>query len=89
MRRRFAEHLHGNDLGVRCNALHEYRGDCMVVSAVSVGDRGVSCRDAFHMGAVLALGIVVMGDVQIIVHVVVAKGILELTYSWSDVTLVT
>ncbi|CDB29331.1 unknown [Firmicutes bacterium CAG:137] len=45
----------------------------MVVSAVSVGDIGVSCRDAFHMGAVLALGIVVMGDVQIIVHVVVAK----------------
>ena len=57
-----AEHLHHHQLGVGGHTHH-----LGLVHLVGGGDAG-------HVGAVVALGVVVMGDVQAVVHVVEAVG---------------
>ncbi len=69
-----AEHLHGDDLRVRRNALHIDRVQRAGEAAVRVRDVGVGRRDALNMGAVFTLAIIVMGDIRILIHIVEAKG---------------
>ena len=69
-----AEDLHGEDLGVVGLALD------LVVAAGGLGKAAaadhvlVARGDALHVGAVVALGIVAVGDVVVAVHVVVGVG---------------
>ncbi|CDB30482.1 unknown [Firmicutes bacterium CAG:137] len=58
-----AEHLHGNELGVRSHTLDLHRVQSIGKRPVSVGDVGIGRRDAGHMGAVFTLLVPVMGDV--------------------------
>ena len=69
----FAKDLHGDELGVRGHALDLHRFQsadksilCLYVPVCSGNPR--------HVGAVLALVIVVVGHIQVPVHVVVVKG---------------
>ena len=69
----FAKDLHGDELGVRGHALDLHRFQsadksilCLYVPVCSGNPR--------HVGAVLALVIVVMGHIQVPVHVVVVEG---------------
>ena len=68
-----AEDLHGQELGIRGNALHMdalQRGDiALPVLQVAVGG-----GNARHVGAVLPLAVAVVGDVIATVHIVVAEG---------------
>ena len=71
-----AEDLHGEHLCIRCDALRQ--NVCAVqradIGAVTVRNIAVARRDTGDMGAMVALGIVVMGDIQIVVSIVVAEG---------------
>ena len=69
----FTEDLHGEQLGVRGHTLNMDGGQSVGVT-VFRGNVPVGRGDARHMGAVLSLVVVVVGDVQIMIHVVVAKG---------------
>ena len=69
-----AEDLHGEELGIRGNALgvrHFQRG---AVGILARGNVAVGGGDAGHVGAVLALGVVIVGDIKIAVDIVIAEG---------------
>ena len=69
-----AEDLHGEELGIRGNALgvgHFQRG---AVGILARGNVAVGGGDTGHVGAVLTLGVAVVGDVKALVDIVVAEG---------------
>ena len=69
-----AEHLHDKNLGIRGNALRQNGLQSIGIRAVTVGNVAVSGSDSGDVGAMVTLGIVVVGNVQIPVDVVKAKG---------------
>ena len=66
----FAENLHGDDLCIGSHTLHLDLLIGVEEGAVFLGDVGVGSGDAFHVRAVLAHGVVVVGDIQALVNVV-------------------
>ena len=69
-----AEDLHGEDLGIRRNALGLDGFQRVGEAAVPIGDKAVGGGNARHMGAMLAAAVIVVGDVQALVDVVEAEG---------------
>ena len=69
-----AEHLHDQQLSVGGFALGHDLLQGGNEAVVAVSDIGVARGDTGHVGTVLALGIVHVGDVQVAVHIVGAKG---------------
>ena len=70
----FAEHLHGQDLRIRRHALRHHRIQRGCISAVRVLHEAVCRRNAGNVRAVVALLVVVMGDVGVGIHIVEAEG---------------
>ena len=68
-----AEDLHGDDLGVRGDALYVYGFQGGGEGAVLVGDVGVCRRDPGYVGTVFCLAVVVMGDIQGPVDIIEAE----------------
>ena len=68
-----AENLHGNDLRIRCDSLGFNRLQRRGKGAISIGNIGVGRRNALHMGTVLPLMIMIMRNVQVLVHIVKGK----------------
>ena len=68
-----AEDLHGDQLCVGSNTLHENTVQSGSETAFS-GNEGVSGSDAGNVGAVLALLVVQVGDIVVLVNIVVAEG---------------
>ena len=68
-----AEHLHHNQLGIRCIA---HYADCVPSGNILLAPLQVAVGrcNACHMGAMLALVVVVMGHIQVLVNVAEAKG---------------
>ena len=69
-----AEDLHDQDLCVGSHALGADGVQGIGVAALAIGNKAVARGDAGDVGAVVTLGILVMGDVQAVVHVVEAEG---------------
>lgn len=69
-----AKDLHDQDLCVRSHALGADGVQGIGVAALAIGHVAVARGDAGDVGAVVTLGILVMGDVQAVVHVVEAEG---------------
>ena len=69
-----AEDLHHQDLRIRGVAHHASGSGRFPVAALAVGDVPVGVGDACHVGAVTALHILVMGQVEAVVNVVISKG---------------
>ena len=70
----FAEDLHGDDLGVRGHALGLHGLQSRSKGPILLGDVGVCRCNPGHVGAMLRLLVVVMGDIQVPVNVVKTKG---------------
>ena len=70
----FAKDLHGDDLRVWRHTLDAHGAQRLGVCAIAVGDVSVCGGNALYMGAVLSLLVIVMGDIGILVHIVIAKG---------------
>ena len=68
-----AEDLHGQQLGLGSHTL-DIDGIQCLDKAVAVGDVGVGGSDTGNMGAVLALLVVVVGDVVVGILIIVAEG---------------
>ena len=68
------EDLHGDDLGVGGLTLDVGVLQSLGEGAVTHGDPGVGGGDALNVGAMLALLVVVVGDLVVAVDVVVAEG---------------
>ena len=68
-----AEDLHGQNLGIGSHALHHDRAGSLGIAAAA-GDEAVGGGDTGNVGAVLALLVVVVDDVQGGVHIVEAVG---------------
>ena len=68
-----AEDLHGDELCIGGNTQH-HDGLPGIGIAAALGDQAVGGGNARHMGAVLALTVIVMGDVQGGIHIVEAEG---------------
>ncbi len=68
-----AEHLHGKNLRVRGDALGIDLLQRRRKSAVAIGNIAVGGGNARHMGAMLALGIGIVGGIQIFIHIVKSK----------------
>lgn len=69
----FAKHLHHQKLGLRGHATGQHRlggGN----KAASLADVPVGGGNAGHVGAMITLRVVVVGDVQVSVYIVVTKG---------------
>ena len=69
-----AKYLHGNNLGIRRNALDIDRLQGRSKTAVRLGNIGICRCNSRHMGAVFCLAVVVMGNVQIPIDVVKSEG---------------
>ncbi len=68
-----SEDFHGDDLGIRRHTLGLDRFQRRSKGTVSLGNVGICRCNALHMGTVLPLVVVVMGNIQIFVYVVEAK----------------
>ena len=69
-----AEHLHGENLSVRRHTLHQDGLQGAGKAAVPLGNVGIGSCNAGYMGTVVSLTVLVMGDLQAAVDVVIAKG---------------
>lgn len=69
-----AKHLHGDELGIGGHTLNLHCIQCVGKCSISVGDVGIGRGNTGHVGAMLSLLVSIMGDVQVLVHIVVAKG---------------
>ncbi|CDB30749.1 unknown [Firmicutes bacterium CAG:137] len=72
-----AEDFHGENLGVGCIA---HSANCVGSGDItgSLFDEPVGSGNASHMGAMLRGGVVVVGDIQIQIQVVIGKGSLQI-----------
>ena len=64
--------LHNDQLRIRCDTLHQDGIQRLGIRAVSIGNIAVCRRNAFHMAAVLPLGIAVVVHIKSgVVHIVI------------------
>ncbi len=70
MHRRLAEDLHRDELGIGGNALHEHGIERLFIAALAVGDIAVRRGDTGDVGAVLTLFVIIVRDVEVLVHIV-------------------
>ncbi len=65
-----AEDLHRDELGIGGNALHEHGIERLFIAALAVGDIAVRRGDTGDVGAVLTLFVIIVRDVEVLVHIV-------------------
>ena len=68
------EDLHGEYLGIRGYTLGQNGIQSIGVSTVIIGDVTVAGGNAGNMGAMVAFGIIVMGDIGVAINVVICEG---------------